>query len=280
MADNHEQPLTNRKYGATGQLQKFYHSPQRTIQPAHRQYGALYFYQETSQHMIRYVPPAPASPTIPTNQATGAVVLERTYRQLPASAARILENTWVALGFAGEVLAAFMAVWLWQSRDQLTEQQEALRLFVIVFLVVNGIYAFVRFGLDEWIDLAHSLAQEAEIRELLAQLDERDADNDVLRTELHQAQLNLEALQRRKAAPVAPQSTPPPPQQPEPRIAVCARIILQRFRLLSAADPAPNRAKYPAEYPVISQTFCIVHTCIAAHLTYRYFKCVDFIKIQ
>lgn len=178
---------------------------------------------------IRYVPPAPPPPTIPTAQAAGSVVLERTYRQLPASAARILENTWVALGFAGVVLAIFMVVWLWQAKDSLTEQQEALRLIAIVFLIVNGIYAFVRFGLDEWIDLAHSLAQEAEIRELLAQLDERDADNAVLRTELRQSLLNLEALQRRKTPPAAPQPTPPP-AQPEPRIAVCARILLQRWQ--------------------------------------------------
>lgn len=185
---------------------------------------------------IRYVPPAPASPAISAAQAAQSVVLERTYRQLPASAARILENTWVALGCAGFVLGAFMAAWLWQSRDTLTDQQQALRLITIVFLVVNGAYAIVRFGLDEWIDLAHSLAQEAEIRDLLSQLDERDADNATLRTELHQAQLNLESLRRRKEAPVTPQPTSPatfpattPPPQPEPRTIVCVRILLQRW---------------------------------------------------
>lgn len=178
---------------------------------------------------VRYVPPAPPMPTISQAAAAQSVVLERTYRQLPASAARILENTWVALGCAGFVMAVFMAVWLWQARDTLTDQQQALRLITIVFLFVNGAYAVVRFGLDEWIDLAHSLAQEAEIRDLLAQLDELDADNATLRTELHQAQLNLESLRRRKETPATPTTSTAPAPQPEQRIIVCVRILLQRW---------------------------------------------------
>jgi hypothetical protein len=153
--------------------------------------------------------------------------VDRTYRQLPASAARILENTWVALGCAGFVLAAFMTVWLWQALADLTAAQQALRLIAIVFLAVNGLYAVVRFGLDEWIDLAHSLAQEAEIRELLRQLDERDADNAVLRTQLHQAQLNLESLRRRKETPPTPLAEP---IAAEPRTILCVRILLQRWQ--------------------------------------------------
>ena len=187
--------------------------------------------------MIRYVPPAPPTPTISQAAAAQSVVLERTYRQLPASAARILENAWVALGCAGLVLAVLLSVWLWQDRNILTDSQHAWRLLAITFLAVNGIYAVVRFGLDEWIDLAHSLAQDAEIRDLLAQLDESEADNATLRTELHQAQLNLESLRRRKE-PAAPVATPPASAgapvaeriEPEPRLITCCRIILQRWQ--------------------------------------------------
>lgn len=178
---------------------------------------------------VRYVSPAPPVPTInKSTQTAQAVVLERTYRQLPASAARILENFWVAIGCAGFVLALFMLAWLWQERHTMTEQQQALRLIGIVFLIVNGVYALVRFGLDEWIDLAHSLAQDAEIRDLLAELDEAQADNAALRTELHQAQLNLDALRRRREPPATPTSTAPAPQ-PEQRLIVCVRILLQRW---------------------------------------------------
>ena len=205
---------------------------------------------------VRYVPPAPLAPTISSNQPAQSVVLERTYRQLPASAARILENTWVAIGCAGFVLALFMAAWLWQARDTLTEQQQALRLIAVVFLVVNGLYALVRFGLDEWIDLAHSLAQDAEIRDLLSQIDELDADNATLRTELHQAQLNLESLRRRKETPVTPSSSAPaeaPAPQPEPRTVVCVRILLQRwmhnvsYSRETMTEKAPNRPQTMTE---------------------------------
>lgn len=190
---------------------------------------------------VRYVPPAPPTPTISQAAAAQSVVLERTYRQLPASAARILENTWVALGCAGLVLAILLTIWLWQDRQILTDSQRAWRLLAITFLAVNGLYAIIRFGLDEWIDLAHSLAQEAEIRDLLAQLDESEADNATLRTELHQAQLNLESLRRRKAPPLAepveaqrlptgPTVAEPVEAQPEPRSIVCVRILLHRWQ--------------------------------------------------
>lgn len=177
----------------------------------------------------RFVPPITPLPLPQTTAASngGAVVVERTYRQLPASYARILENAWVAAGVAGFVLAAFMGGWLWQERASLGELAIAWRVIAITFLIVNGVYAVVRFGLDEWLDLAHVLALEAEIRDLLAELDEQEADNAVLRTELHQAQLNLDALRRRRAEPAEPTPVPPTPDN---RIVQCARIILQRWQ--------------------------------------------------
>lgn len=173
-----------------------------------------------------YVAPQNIPTVAASQQGTGDVVLQRTYRDVPAAKARIIENVWVAAGVAGAIAGGWLLVDLFLSWRETSEAQRAVTLISGAFLVVLGIYAVLRFGLDEWYDLAYVLALQSEVADSLRRIDELEADNETLQVEAQQARRVADSLRTKieLRQPVEPAAKPT-----ESREMLAVRRILDKW---------------------------------------------------
>lgn len=174
-----------------------------------------------------YVAPQTPLPNQAPYMANGDVVLQRTYRDVPAAKARIIENVWVAAGVAGAIAGGWMLVDLFLSWRETSEAARAATLISGVFLVVLGVYAVLRFGLDEWYDLAFVLALQGENADLLRKIDDLEADAETLRSEAQQARRVADSLRMKVEL---RQPVEPTQRQPaESREILAVRRILDKW---------------------------------------------------
>lgn len=165
--------------------------------------------------MANFVAPSLQPRPAPPAQSTGDVVVQRDYRTVDTAAARILENAWVALGVAaaiGGILLLIRVVGRWA---ELSDFYRAAGLMLAGFLVVLGVFAVLRFGLDELQDLTRVLATQAELADALQSAAELQADIETLTRENRALRNTVESLRNRtqvqtaetRTAPVQPAQT-------------------------------------------------------------------------
>ncbi len=153
-------------------------------------------------------------------------VVEREERELPATAAGMAENLWVAAGVAGVVLAGGLLVDM-ARRWPLGLWTVVGYLAAAAFLCTMALYAYLRFGVDDGRMLAERNAALALAAHERAERARAESDRDLLVAQLGQANLRVEALERKARRVAADEPTPRPPA--ESRMVQVVRIIATKW---------------------------------------------------